>query len=146
MNPPTELRPPRPERTRTRRRRVRPLHVLVVAATIATALVADRIFVPPSRIERISFENPTDYHLRIEVRGEERDGWTALGTAPAGQTKEVGEVLDVGPVWVFRFSSQGREAGDVRVERSELVGDGWRVQIPEHVGAQLRSLGAPLPP
>ena len=146
MNPPTAVRPPRPGNARARARRVGPLHLLVAVAAIATALLAERIFDSPTRIDRITFENPTDYDLRVEVSGEQRDRWSALATAPARQAKEVGEILDVGEVWVFRFSSQGKDGGELRISRTELAGDGWRVEIPRRVGARLRTLGAPPPP
>jgi hypothetical protein len=103
--------------------------VLVAVAAIASALVADWIFATPTRIDRISFENSTDFHVSVEVSGERRGGWTALGTARAMQNTTVADVLDVGEVWVFRFSSQGRDGGELRVSRSALAGNGWRVEI-----------------
>jgi hypothetical protein len=54
--------------------------------------------------------------------------------------------VDQGPTWTIHFSAQGRDGGDVTVERSQLERDGWVYRIPDSVIDDLRTAGAPRPP
>jgi hypothetical protein len=52
------------------------------------------------------------------------------------------DVIDHGGTWVFRFSAQGHDVGEVSVDRSQLAADNWELTVPSSVGAQLRDAGA----
>jgi hypothetical protein len=49
----------------------------------------------------------------------------------------VRDVVDQGREWVFRFESQGFDAGKLRLRKVDLVRTGWRVVISESVGERL---------
>ncbi len=70
----------------------------------------------------------------------------AVTTARRNGTTVAQDVYDIGDVWVFRFTTQGQEGGEVRVTRSEPAGDEWHLGIPERVGVQLHAKSAPEPP
>jgi len=147
MSPPTAVRPPSPAHSRPLRRQIRPFHVFLVV-TVAVAFVPlSRLYSSaPQFIERIFIENPTDYHLSIEVTGVDRDGWVPVSTARRNATTVGEEILDVGEVWIFRFAAQGEQAGELRLTRTELERADWLVRIPARVGDELRAKGAPLQP
>lgn len=125
--------------------RLRPAAVLVALAALVAGVVVLRLLAGPGFVDRISFENPTVYDLHVEVRGGGGDGWLALATSVRQDTAVVEDVVDVGAVWVFRFSAQGTAAGELRVTREELERDGWRVIVPDRVGERLRELAVPAP-
>src|SRR5687767_6264748 len=85
-----------------------------IAAALAAALVAvalalgplSAVFESPSFVERISFVNPTEYHLSIDATDGGRGGWVSVGMAPKGSTSVHTETVDQGDVWIFRFSGQ----------------------------------------
>ena len=126
------------------RRRVPVVGGVAVLVLVLPLLV--RLTAGPSFVDRMAFDNPSEYDVLIRLTGEERDGWLILGTARRAATTTVGEIVDQGDVWIFGFFAQGEEAGELRVERSRLEGDGWRVTVPDQVAAELRAKGAPPPP
>lgn len=92
-------------------------------------------------VERIVLVNPTDYNLLVDVRRASDRSWIGLGTAKANGETEKQEVIDMGATWVFRFNYAGEEVGEDRISRSDLVGSGWRYEIPERVGEALKEKG-----
>ena len=145
MNPPTVVRPGTSEGVH-RRFGVAVATVLVgLAAAIGlTTLVG--LSSGPKTVARMTFENPTAYALDIEVSSGAADGWTSAGSVRQRSTAEVSEVIDQGDVWVFRFDSQGESGGELQLSRTELEASGWRVSIPDEVGARLALAGAPPTP
>lgn len=120
---------------------------LVIAAGLLVAMVPfGRLLEAPPVIDRISFENPTRYHISIEVSDGEGSGWMPVGTAERETTSTFEGVLDHGEVWLFRFSAQGEDGGELRVTREELERDQWLVPIPDRVAQELQDKGAPYPP
>lgn len=142
MSPPTAVRLSKPQQGGSSSP-LRPAYLLVALAALALFLLLPRLIAETSFIERISFENPTVYDISIEAGGPDRDGWLAIATATRGATSVAEEVLDIGEVWVFRFSAQGESGGELRLTRAQLASDDWRVRIPERVGELLRARGAP---
>ena len=120
----------------------KPILVLLVLLAVALLVPVSQLFVESRFIPRVSFENATPYDIGIEVSGGAREGWMPVGVAGRSGTTDIEEVYDVGEVWVFRFVGQGRHGGDLPLTRSQLERDGWRVRIPERVGAKLREEGA----
>lgn len=122
-----------------------------VGVLAAAAAVAGLVFVMqstgvPEYVDELTVENGTDYHLRIEVSGGEGESVLRVGTVEAESTKAFPRVIDQGEVWMFRFHGQGRMGGELRVDRSQLESDGWRLVVPESVADELRAQGAPPPP
>jgi hypothetical protein len=146
MSPPTAVHPSRPQQAGSLLRRIRPLDALIAALVMAMILPLSRIALQPNYIETISFENPNVYDLGVEVSDAGRTGWMAVTTARRNTATIAEDVYDIGDVWVFRFTAQGKEGGELRLTRSDLAGDGWRLRIPEQVGAQLHAKGAPEQP
>jgi hypothetical protein len=146
MSPPTAIRPSRPQQAGSLLRRIRPLDALIAVLIVAMVLPLSRIAFQPSYIQSIAFENPNVYDLKIEVSDTGRTGWMAVTTARRNSTTVAQDVYDMGNVWVFRFTAQGQDGGEVRVTRSELAGDGWHLRVPEQVGVQLHAKSAPEPP
>ena len=128
------------------------------AAWIAAALVAAAVllalalgplaglFYSPSFVPRVTFVNTTAYDISIDATGAERDGWLLVGTAQKNSTTVVEGTIDQGDVWIFRFSGQGQQVGEVKMTRDELEQAKWTVQIPDSIGAALRAAGAPPSP
>ena len=145
MNPPTVVRPGTSEGVHRRFGIVVATVLVGLAAAIGlTSLVG--LSSGPKTVARMTFENPTAYALDIEVSSGAADGWTSAGSVRQRSTAEVSEVVDQGDVWVFRFDSQGESGGELQLSRTELEASGWRVSIPDEVGARLARAGAPPTP
>jgi hypothetical protein len=98
-----------------------------------------------SFVERVLLVNETEYSANIDVRGE-GGGWLSLSTVSANETREVGDVIDQGPTWTFRFSYGSHDPVEVTVGKQELIDAGWRVEVPEELEENLRAEGVPPPP
>lgn len=120
--------------------------VLAAAATVAGLVFVMQSTAPPEHVDELIFENGTDFHLKIEVSDQEGESWLTVGTVEAESTKAFPRVIDQGEVWLVRFHGQGRMGGELRVDRSELESDGWRLVVPESVADDLRGQGALPPP
>ena len=145
MNPPTAVRPGTSKPVHHRLGLAAAAIVVGLAAAIGlTSLVG--LSSGPKTVARITFDNPTDYALDIEVSSGAAGGWTSAGSVRQKSTAEVVEVIDQGEVWVFRFDSQGESGGELQLSRTELEASGWRVSIPAEVGARLARTGAPPTP
>ncbi|HEX2118704.1 MAG TPA: hypothetical protein VHF91_05945 [Acidimicrobiales bacterium] len=145
MNPNTVVESDAPDRAGLTLRLGLGAVLLGAVTSVIVALVVDSS-TGPRTISRITFENPTDYALDIEVSPGPGAGWTSAGSVRQQSTGDVHEIPDQGDVWVFRFDSQGESGGDLRVGRAELEASGWRVTIPPEVGHRLVQAGAPPTP
>ena len=99
-----------------------------------------------SRIQSITFHNPSSYDLDIEVADASGGGWMPVWLAQRNGTTDAREIYDIGDTWVFRFNAQGRTSSTRRLPRQQLEADRWHVRIPTSAGDDLRAQGAPLPP
>ncbi len=120
--------------------------VVVTVAALGVLIPLSRMSASPPLVARITFVNPTEYDLDVDVTDAERGGWLAVGTAHKNQSTTVEDTIDQGEVWIFRFSGQGQDAGELRISRSQLERDRWTVQIPAQISETLRAKGAPAPP
>lgn len=145
MNQPAVIQPDAPDRTRRSVGVGLVAVALGLAAALAVAFVAG-LSSGPATVPRLTFENPTEYALAVEVRPGTDSAWTSAGSVRQKSTAVVEEVVDQGDVWVFRFDSQGRSGGELQLTRSELEDSGWRVAIPPEVGKRLAESGAPPTP
>jgi hypothetical protein len=120
--------------------------VVAVAAILVVATLP-RVLATPSRVDRVTLVNHTQYAVVVDVNGGHDDGWMGLGTAERETATDVRDVIDQGDVWTFRFTSQGYDAGEVRITKADLKRSDWKVVIPAAVGERLAGQGAtPTPP
>lgn len=94
-------------------------------------------------IEELKIENPTDYHLVVDVHGDESPASLGLGIVPKNGTSARQEVLDFGSRWTFRFTYQGQRVGALSVDRKQLESSEWTLVIPPEVGTRLKEAGVP---
>jgi hypothetical protein len=120
--------------------------VLAAATTVAGLVLVMQSTGLPEYVDELTVENGTDFHLRIDVSDGEGESWLSVGTVDAETTKAFSRVIDQGEVWLFRFHGQRRLGGELRVDRSQLESDGWRMVVPESVADELRAQGALPPP
>ena len=116
--------------------------VLAGAVALAALILLAPLLRMPSHVAEIGFDNPTAYDITVEASDDGAD-WTPVGTVKAGESIAFERVYDQGDEWTFRFSSQGRDAGEVARSRAQLEADGWQVAIPASVGEALAADGAP---
>ena len=128
-------------------RRVRRVAGFSVPGVVAAVLVnLPGCLDSPAMIDRLTVENPTRYDISIDATDHRRRGWIVLGTAHRDTTSTFEQIVDQGDQWIFRFSAQGEDGGELQVSRQQLQRDRWRIRIPTEVGEQLMVTGAPLPP
>jgi hypothetical protein len=96
-----------------------------------------------SYIPKIEIENPTDYDLLVDVRGENDASRLHLGIVKKGRGSVTEQVIDLGEEWIFTFEYLGEEAGSASVKRSELESAHWKFVIPREVGNRLKEKGVP---
>lgn len=136
---------PGPRRARWRAVAGSELVLLIVAAAIAAGIGRVVLDAPPS-IDQVAVTNVSEYDVTVQVSSGDRDGWTSLTTVGRRSTRVVVDVLDQGDTWVFRFTAQGRNGGELHVDRSDLEFTDWAVTVPDHVIDHLRAIGTPPPP
>lgn len=142
MNRSTTLHP-RP--TAVRDWRPRAVHlwwVLGAVVVVIAGLVLAPLLQLPPHVDALTVDNPTTYDVTLEA-SDDGGSWTPVGTVDAGDTVTFDRVYDQGDTWLFRFSSQGREGGQIERTRDELQQGGWQVPVPESVAETLRKAGAP---
>jgi hypothetical protein len=93
----------------------------------------------PDVVPRVTVTNPSSLPINVDVRGTPTGNRLILDTIPPGGRTTNVDVLDQGGEWIFGFSSGGVDGGSVRMSRTKLAGDGWRLAIPEAVVARLQS-------
>lgn len=145
MNPPTVVEPDTSGRVRRNLRLGAGALALGIVTAVALAFLTGLSGGSPT-VARLTFENPTRYALKIDVSPGTGTAWTSAGWIRQQSTADVYEVTDQGDVWLFRFDSQGRTGGELRMSRSELEAAGWRIAIPAEVETRLAEAGAPPTP
>jgi hypothetical protein len=99
-----------------------------------------------SFVDHVRIVNDTEYPAHVEVTGKDRHGWLGLAVAEPESTRTVGEVIDHGGVWIFRFEYVGKHQEEVEVSRHELEQNDWTIEVPQSFEQRLRELGVPPPP
>lgn len=109
--------------------------VVVAAALCAVSLVGlfDLVRMP-AEVQRLAIANETRDDLTVSL---DTGGGSLLPIAvvEAGRSERVTDVLDQGDRWVVVLSRAGERVGVIRVDRSQLEADGWRVVVPEGIGS-----------
>ena len=99
-----------------------------------------------SFVDDVTVVNDTDYPAHVDVSGRDRSGWLGLTVVAPETSTTVGQVLDQGDVWIFRFRYVGEYAEEMEVSRAQLVRNEWTVEVPQSFEQRLRDLGVPPPP
>jgi hypothetical protein len=118
--------------------------LLALACALALTLVL-AVLVPatttPEHVKGITFSNPHSWPAGVEAGGQNKGGWVGIGAVDATGSRTFEEVLDQGPVWVFRFSYAGIDGGELAVPRAVLERSGWEVTVPDEFADRLRAAG-----
>jgi len=131
------------EQPTSRRGRIRPLWI-VLAILAVIGFVAVALLIPsPGTVDRITVRNSSEFDVNVDATNASHDGWTPVGIALAHADTDMREIIDHGDVWIFRFTGQGHDAGELRVTRSDLAADGWTLTVPAVVAQRLRDAGVP---
>ena len=118
----------------------------IVVASVFALSIGGFVLRGSAFVDEVSVTNPSEYDIGVQVSDGDGDGWVAVTTVSRRSTNTTSDVIDQGEVWVFRFRAQGREGGELRVERRDLEQAGWTVLVPDEVIQHLRDIGAPPPP
>jgi hypothetical protein len=116
--------------------------IAVIVALVAVALLASSLHTGPY-VSGVTFENSSHYSYEVSVAGGTHGAVTLLGNIAAEEHTTVQSVFDQGSTWTFRFSSQGRNVGEVTMSRADLAQDGWHVQVPAQFADSLTRAGVP---
>lgn len=124
-------------------------HVLLLGVGVIALVVLLKFLVPlfegPGHIDGLHVVNPTDYDISISAGAPGHTSRTLLGSVDAQDDATFERVLDQGDDWVFRFRSQGHDAGRLERTRAQLEDADWQLEIPASVGEQLQADGVPTP-
>lgn len=123
-----------------------PLLTILVCTMTAIAFGGQLLLRGPSFIDAVKIVNLSEYDIHVEVNGGDQDGWLSVTTADNHATTTAVDVVDQGTTWVFRFSAQGRQGGELRITRTDLKQTDWTIQIPDHVTTRIREEGVLPPP
>jgi hypothetical protein len=99
-----------------------------------------------SFVDELTIVNDTEYSADVEVTGRDRGGWLALTVVEPESTRSVGEVIDQGAAWIFRFDYIGKHQEEVEISRRELEENDWTIEVPPSFEQRLRELGVTPPP
>lgn len=130
-------------RTRQRRVSMTVIAIAVVAAAAVLVAALSALFAEPERVT-VVIENPTAYHVNVDVRPADGGNRVGIGTVAAGATRSFERVIDQGERWAFEYSYAGVDVPPVEVPRDEVVAG--PVVIPELVEEHLREAGVPQAP
>jgi hypothetical protein len=107
--------------------------MVAVGALVAAFVVPRLVNTAPSTVGRVSLVNNGPDGVQVSVTDAKRDGWTELGVAKAHATTTIQDVVNQGPVWIFRIQAQGQPT-EVTISRPDLARNGWQVVIPAAAG------------
>jgi hypothetical protein len=117
-----------------------PLSILFAAAFALGVLLV--LPGTPKHVSTLSIVNPSPYAIRVEARAASGGGWVPVGTAEPNDTTVIGEPVDLGGTWLFRFSSGSVGGGQATATRADLTASAWTLTIPPEVINRLAKLGA----
>ena len=137
---------PRPERAESFLSRLDWRWALIAGVSLAIVLLVTRLDATPAMVDRVTIENTSDFAFDVEVTGASRDGWLQLGGTDEKSSTVLEKVLDQGDTWIFHFSGQGEDGGELTVPRAELEAADWKVTVPAAAVEKLRALGVPPTP
>lgn len=115
-----------------------PLIALVVVGALVCAAMAYALR-DPDVVPRVTVENPSQLSVNVSVRPAGDSSRLILATVAPTTTATNLDVLDQGDDWIFSFSSGGIDGGTLRLSRTKLAADDWRVAVPQSVVERLQS-------
>jgi hypothetical protein len=118
----------------------------LVAAIGACALLGGAACSAVSFVDEVTIVNDTEFSANVDVAGRDGGGWLGLTVVGPESSRTVGEVIDQGAVWIFRFDYVGKHHEEVEISRGELEQNDWTVEVPQSFEQRLRDLGVPPPP
>ena len=118
----------------------------ILLATVFALMCSSLLFDDPGRVPTLTVDNPTPYDVRVDVRGDDTDGWTVLTSVRQHCATSVESSIDRGARWVFRLRAQGRALAEFTISRSELEQARWHFTVPATVGDDWEAGGIPHPP
>jgi hypothetical protein len=110
-----------------------PRRLVSIAAglgALAAVLASMALVAGPDFVASVTLDNRTGTQLDVAVTDASGRRLMVLGAAEPGEALAVREVVDQGEVWVFVVRRAGSEIGRLRVTRSELSTNRWRVVLP----------------
>jgi len=120
---------------------------LVAALMLGGVLVVDvSVFDDPPFVERLAFDNPSEYQIDVALSASGSTDTLPVGVAVQRCITGYESIIDQGSTWTLHFSSQGRDGGETSITRDQLERDGWTYRVPDSVIDRLRAQGAPVPP
>jgi hypothetical protein len=117
-----------------------------VAVIGACALLGGAACSASSFVDEVTIVNDTEYSANVDITGRDGGGWLELTIVGAESSRTVGEVIDQGAVWIFRFDYVGKHQEEVEISRRELEQNDWTIEVPESFEQRLRDQGVPPPP
>ena len=129
------------EQPTSSRRRIRPLWIVLAVVAVLGFIAVSLLIPSPDTVNRVTIKNRSEFDVNVDATNASHDGWTPVGIALAHADTDMREIVDHGDVWVFRFTGQGHDAGELRVTRSDLAAAGWVLEVPDSVGQRLRDAG-----
>jgi hypothetical protein len=96
--------------------------------------------------DEVTIVNDTEYSANVDVTGKHRDGWLRLTSVQPQSTTTIGEVVDQGEMWIFRFDYVGKYEEEVEISRGALEQNDWTIEVPSTFEQRLRDLDVPPPP
>ena len=132
MTPPVDLRPPanRPTRLHPHAHHVGKTILVIAVAALTAWMLNTAVFDDPTFIKRVTIDNSSEYDIHVDVGDSNSPSRVPLGVAGQRCTTSFVEVIDQGPTWVLYFKTQGRDGGQVTVERAQLERDDWVFRSP----------------
>jgi len=91
-------------------------------------------------VEHVTIRNESAFPARVEVMEENDGSRLTLATIGAGDERAVEQIIDR-DVWIFVFSYGRTEAAEFRIERGDLEGREWTIEVPEEFETTLRGAG-----
>jgi hypothetical protein len=108
------------------------------AGCVAALLLLVSACVSVDHVDAVTVHNPTDYRARVMVSGDD-GGNLSLGVVQPNGERTVGQVVEQGATWTFRFMHPEHEE-TVTYPRDELERASWRVEVPAGYGEALEQL------
>jgi hypothetical protein len=117
-----------------------------IGVAAVTAGIIGLIAMPtgPDTVGRLTIDNPSVYDVQVALAHNGSE--LPIGTVEEHRTEDFTDVIDQGGTWTFVFRAQGRDAGQVKVNRSDLSSHDWHLTIPSSASTRLQNEGAPASP
>ena len=100
----------------------------------------------PAHVETLTVANGTEYPADVSVSDEDGGEWLPLGLVGADEARSFRNVLDQGERWTFRYEYFAEHPVEVSLDRADLEGARWRLEVPGSYATELEQEGIEPPP